>query len=128
MQDLARTDPEQDRNRVDLQNHVQKTQFSEKKKHVLFDTKRSDVLKNTQFSDDHTLALSDTESSITHSPYDDVNEVLKAKVLQNISRKFDVSSSHISQSMNLFWGHLCIPVCGQQLCLSKDDEDFKYVI
>ena len=72
-------DPEQDTNRVDSLNRVQKTQLSEKDTVMLF--RRS-------YIDPQSARRSQREAAHTH-------------VHQDISRKFDVSSLHMSQSTKL---------------------------
>ena len=81
---IARRDPEQDTNRVDPTKHVQKTQPSENDKVMLSDTEKAVALRHEESED---LAL-------IYKPHDEANERLKAKVLLNFSRKFDVSSLH----------------------------------
>ena len=81
---IARRDPEQDTNRVDPTKHVQKTQPSENDKVMLSDTEKAVALRHEESKD---LAL-------IYKPHDEANERLKAKVLLNFSRKFDVSSLH----------------------------------
>ena len=80
---IARRDPEQDTNRVDPK-HVQKTQPSENDKVMLSDTEKAVALRHEEPED---LAL-------IYKPHDEANERLKAKVLLNFCRKFDVSSLH----------------------------------
>ena len=85
---IARRDPEQDTNRVDPTKHVQKTQPSENDKVMLSDTEKAVALRHEESED---LAL-------ICKPHDEANERLKAKVLLNFSRKFDVSSLHADLS------------------------------
>ena len=94
----------------------------------MFDTERSITLKNRQFSEEDTLVLSETRRSIAYSPDDAVNEVLNAEVFQNISRKFDVSSSHMSPVNQALWRTFMNSCTWAPLYLSRDDEDFKCTI
>ena len=81
---IARRDPEQDTNRVDPTKHVQKTQPSENDTVMLSDTEKAVALRHEESEDLASI----------YKPHDEANETLKANVLQNFSRKFDVSSLH----------------------------------
>ena len=75
MQNQVRTDSERDANRGDSQNHVQKTQHSEKDIFRLSGTKRPVALKHEE-SEDPTLIP---------RPSDEVSNMLQTHVLGNIS-------------------------------------------
>ena len=100
-------DSEQETTRFD--SNMQRSQSSNVDKIVSSSTERLVVPKHvqkTQPSEDDQTVLSGTETSVTlkheesgdpaliHKPRNETNEVLKAKVLQNIGRKLDVSSLH----------------------------------
>ena len=74
MQNLAGKVSERDANRVDSPNHVQNTQHSS-------GTERLVALQHEESED----------STLIHRPHDEVSNILQTQVLQNISRKFDVS-------------------------------------
>ena len=81
--------------------HVQKTQPLEDDKSMLSATEKSVALKHEKPEDPTPI----------HKPHDEANEVLKATVLQIISRKFDTSSLRlfpVNQAL------LVIRVCGQR--------------
>ena len=84
--------------------HAQKTQSSEHDKTVLSGTEKPVVLQHGE-SEDPTLI---------HKPHDEANKALKAEVLQNISRKFDVSSSRVSR----MWAKVHF----------KDEDDIKRIM
>ena len=60
-------------------------------------------------------------------PHDDANERLKAKVLQNISRNFDVSSLHMFGANQALWRIFMNACMWATVHLSKDPDDTRII-
>ena len=58
----------------------------------------------------------------------EANLVLKAKVLQNTSRRFDVSSLHMFPDNQAVWGAFMNSCMWAAVYLSKDDEDINCIV
>ena len=58
----------------------------------------------------------------------EANLVLKAKVLQNTSRRFDVSSLHMFPVDQAVWGAFMNSCMWAAVYLSKDDEDINCIV
>ena len=79
------------------------------------------------------VALKHEESEdqmLIHRPHDEVSKMLQAQVLQNISRKFDVSTHllHMFRVNQALWGTFMNSCMLGAVYLSKDEEDFKHTM
>ena len=112
----AGRDPEQATNRLD--SNVQKNTTLEVDKTILSGTERSIALKHKEQED----------PTLIHKPQDEANQVLEAKVLQNICRTFDASSLHQFLVNQALWRSFMNSCLCATVHLNKDEHYFKRII